>query len=68
MKLGDEDLEGTISCPQMSQLFLSLGFVTLKGGEQEQILLAQIWKIVGGDNEGSSFVLLKNVKIIMCCI
>jgi len=52
----------------MSQLFLNLGFVVPEGSEDEQLLLANIWKQVGGDPEGEQEVLLRNMKVIMCCI
>jgi hypothetical protein len=36
----------------MSKLFLSLGFVSQVALENEQIMLADIWKQIGGDDEG----------------
>ena len=41
-----------IDCPQMSQIFLKLGFVSAVSQEKEQLYLADIWRHVGGDDEG----------------
>jgi hypothetical protein len=55
-----------ISCSQMSSLFLNLGFVTTSGLDQEQVMLINIWKIIGGDQEGMRTVNLHNAKVVMC--
>ena len=31
-------------------------------------MLANIWKLVGGNADGNGEVLLWNVKVVMCCI
>jgi len=36
----------------MSKLFLSLGFVSPVALETEQVMLADVWKSIGGDEEG----------------
>lgn len=41
-----------VGCGQMSKLFLTLGFVSPVALENEQIMLADIWKHIGGDEEG----------------
>ena len=64
----DDDFKHGISCGQMSHLFLSLGFVKPNGLEQEQIMLANIWKCAGGDAEGQNKIKIHNCKVIMCCI
>jgi len=52
----------------MAKLFLELGFVKLHASQEEQIMLASIWKLIGGDEKGKRMVNLINVKIVMCCI
>lgn len=51
----------------MTQLSLNLGFVKTCT-EHEQTLLAQIWRILGGDEDGEGKVMLHFIKTIMCCI
>ena len=46
----------------MSQIFLKLGFVSPVAKESEQLQLAEIWKLIGGDVEGQSKIPLSNVK------
>ena len=66
---GQEDIrEAKINCSQMSQLFLNLGFVGQEGKDDEQILLANIWKMVGGDQDGKEEVSLQHIKVVMCAI
>lgn len=57
-----------ISCAQMSQLFLAMGFVRAEGVESEQLMLANIWKQLGGDDNGKTTIPLKRAKIFMCGI
>jgi hypothetical protein len=68
LKLGDERFLETISCPVMVNLFLDLGFVKEKPSQEEQVALASIWSLIGGDEKGQQKVNLINVKIVMCCI
>lgn len=42
--INTNDYDIQISCAQMSQLFLNLGFVRPDGRESEQVQLATIWK------------------------
>jgi len=44
-----------------------MGFAS-QTSEKEQILIANIWKLVGGNYAGDGKVLLWNAKAIMCCI
>jgi hypothetical protein len=46
----------------MSQLFLKLGFVSPIAQEHEQLMLADIWKSIGGDHEGQGEIPLGNCK------
>lgn len=49
----DNEIHSTkIGCAQMSQTFLRLGFVSPGAWEAEQLQLADIWKVIGGDPEG----------------
>jgi hypothetical protein len=57
-----------VSCAQMSNMFLTLGFVQPASSDQEQLLLANIWKLVGGNPDGNGEVLMWNIKVVMCCI
>ena len=66
--LKDDDIDTKVTCAKMSELFLHLGFIQPKELEKEQILLAQIWKLIGGDPAGECLVNLLNVKAVMCCI
>lgn len=66
--LNTNDLDIQISCAQMSQLFLNLGFVRPDGRESEQVQLANIWKIIGGDPHGKELLPLQRAKVIMCAI
>jgi len=68
LKLSEEHNSETISCPVMVNLFLELGFVKQNPSQEEQVALAQIWNLVGGDDKGKSKVGLLNIKIVMCCI
>jgi hypothetical protein len=52
----------------MSNLFLTLGFVQPTSNDAEQLLLANIWKLVGGNSDGNGEVMLWNLKVVMCCI
>ena len=52
----------------MSMLFLNLGFIRPDGRDSEQVLLANIWKSVGGDIYGKELIPLQRVKAIMCSI
>ena len=52
----------------MSQLFLSLGFVRPNGVESEQLMLANVWRSIGGDENGKEQVPLKRAKVFMCGI
>ena len=52
----------------MSQLFLALGFVQPDGRESDQVSIAHMWKIAGGDEEGLAQVPLHVVKVLMCAI
>ena len=54
LNFSDAENQNGITCGQMSHLFLTLGFVKPKGLEQEQMLLANIWKCIGGDPEGQN--------------
>jgi len=54
--------EVRIGCAQMSQLFLKLGFVSPIAQEHEQLMLADIWKGIGGDHEGQGVIPLGNCK------
>lgn len=58
----------TINCADVSKLFLTLGFVRPDGLETEQAMLANIWRILGGDIEGKGMIQLHHCKAIMCCI
>jgi hypothetical protein len=40
----DQCDEKMIDCPKMSWLFLAMGFVKANGSEEDQALLANIWK------------------------
>lgn len=68
LELGNEEDEAAISCAQMSNMFLTLGFVQPESSEAEQLLLANIWKLLGGSSDGNGEVLLWNIKVVMCCI
>lgn len=57
-----------ITCTQMSGLFLQLGFARVHSSDNEQLFLAQIWKIIGGHPDGDGEVYLHNAKVIMCSI
>lgn len=57
-----------VGCGQMSKLFLSLGFVSPVALESEQIMLADIWKQIGGDEEGQESVPLSNCKNMLRAI
>lgn len=57
-----------VDCPKMSLLFLKLGFVSPVAKESEQVMLAEIWKRVGGDTQGTNSVPLINVKNFMRAI
>ena len=46
----------------MSQTFLRLGFVNPGAWEAEQMQLANIWKVIGGDIEGQGTIPLGNCK------
>lgn len=52
----------------MSQLFLKLGFVSPIAQEQEQLMLADIWKSIGGDHEGQGQIPLSNCKNLLRAI
>lgn len=67
-EVNTNDLDIQISCAQMSQLFLNLGFVRPDGRESEQVQLANIWKIIGGDPHGKELLPLQRAKVIMCAI
>ena len=43
-----------------------MGFATPNGNETEQLMLAQIWKMIGGNADGDGQVLLHNAKVVMC--
>lgn len=60
--------EVKIGCAQMSQLFLKLGFVSPVAQEQEQLMLADIWKSIGGDHEGQGQIPLSNCKNLLRAI
>lgn len=60
--------EVKIGCAQMSQLFLKLGFVSPVAQEQEQLMLADIWKSIGGDHEGQGQIPLGNCKNLLRAI
>ena len=62
------DEEVRVGCGQMSKLFLSLGFVSPVALENEQMMLADIWKSIGGDEEGQETVPLSNCKNILRAI
>ena len=57
-----------IDCSKMSWLFLRMGFVKSNGSDEDQALLANIWRQVGGDEDGRSTVPLQYVKVFMCAI
>ena len=44
---------------------MRLGFVSPVAQEHEQIMVAEIWKAIGGDEEGQGTVPLTNCKNIM---
>jgi len=67
LELSFEDQQSGLTCAQMTQLSLNLGFVKTCT-EQEQTLLAQLWRILGGDEDGEGKVVLHFIKTIMCCI
>ena len=52
----------------MSQIFLKLGFVSPVAQEQEQLMLADIWKSIGGDHEGQGLIPLGNCKNLLRAI
>lgn len=68
MELDSANDEATINCIQMSSLFMNLGYVQNDSNDQEQLLLAIIWKMVGGNPDGEGQVLMHNVKVVMCSI
>ena len=45
-----------IDCPKMSWLFLTMGFVKTNGSEEDQALIAKIWRQIGGDEDGQTTV------------
>ena len=53
-----------ITCAMMSKLFLECGFVKPNDGNNEQMQLAQIWRLVRGDAYGREKVPLQRVKAI----
>lgn len=57
-----------VGCGKMSKLFLQLGFVSPIALENEQMMLADIWKSIGGDEEGQETVPLSNCKNILRAI
>lgn len=57
-----------VTCSEMSHLFLLLGFVSAEGKEKEQIMLANIWKTLGGDQLGQETIPLQRVRVMMCAI
>lgn len=59
--------EATANCVEMSHLFKSLGFVSFDS-DKEHLLLASVWKMLGGNPDGEGQVLLHNVKVVMCAI
>jgi len=40
----DKPDEKMVDCPKMSWLFLSMGFVKANGSDDDQALLANIWR------------------------
>ena len=64
----DKPDENMVDCPKMSWLFLSMGFVKANGSDDDQALLANIWRQIGGDEEGRDSVPLQFVKVFMCAI
>jgi len=52
----------------MSQIFLKLGFVSAIAQEREQLLLADIWRHVGGDEDGKGSIPITNCKNFMRAI
>lgn len=47
---------------------MALGFVTPEGRESDQMSIAHLWKVAGGDEEGKEQVPLQVVKVLMCAI
>ena len=45
-----------------------MGFVKSNGSDDDQALLANIWRQIGGDVNGKSNVPLQFVKVFMCAI
>ena len=64
----DQPEDKVIDCPKMSWLFLTMGFVKSNGSDEDQALLANIWRQIGGDEDGKSTVSLQFVKVFMCAI
>jgi hypothetical protein len=52
----DQPGEKMIDCPKTSWLFLNMGFLKAKGSDEDQALLANIWRQIGGDEDGKSVV------------
>mmetsp|Transcript_5313 Transcript_5313/g.8949 ORF Transcript_5313/g.8949 Transcript_5313/m.8949 type:complete len:152 (+) Transcript_5313:929-1384(+) len=51
-----------VTCSQLSQIFLVMGFVSPVAQEEEQLMLADIWSQLGGDREGQGVVSLGSCK------
>jgi hypothetical protein len=64
----DQPDEKMIDCLKMSWLFLNMGFVIANGSDEDQALLANVWRQIGGDEDGKSVVPLQFVKVFMCAI
>ena len=60
--------KNSISCSQMSHLYLLLGFIQPDGRDVDRTALASLWKVVGGDESGKELVRLQSVKVIMCAV
>ena len=52
----------------MSHLYLLLGFVQANGRDVDRAALANLWKLVGGDEHGKELVPLQSVKVVMCAV
>lgn len=62
-RASDRDIHNTdIGCASMSQIFLKLGFVGQQTWESEQNQVAEIWSVVGGDQDAQGKIPLGNCK------